>query len=79
MLGHAALSSTERYTHVAIAKLQQIHAATHPAKLTRSGAMQTLATNEPAPTREALLDAILSEDEGQDAAKEMLTNSGRCA
>jgi integrase/recombinase XerD len=35
MLGHAALSSTERYTHVAIGKLQQIHAATHPAKLTR--------------------------------------------
>jgi integrase/recombinase XerD len=36
MLGHAALSSTERYTHVAIGKLQQIHAATHPAKLSRN-------------------------------------------
>ena len=30
MLGHADLSSTEIYTHVAIRKLQQIHAATHP-------------------------------------------------
>ena len=30
MLGHAELSSTEIYTHVAIRKLQQIHAATHP-------------------------------------------------
>src|SRR5208282_988337 len=30
MLGHAELSSTEIYTHVAIRKLQKIHAATHP-------------------------------------------------
>jgi integrase/recombinase XerD len=30
MLGHTDLSSTEIYTHVAIRKLQQIHAATHP-------------------------------------------------
>ncbi|WP_243350669.1 site-specific tyrosine recombinase XerC [Stenotrophomonas acidaminiphila] len=31
MLGHANLATTEIYTHVAIDKLQQIHAATHPA------------------------------------------------
>jgi len=30
MLGHADLSTTEIYTHVAIRKLQLIHAATHP-------------------------------------------------
>jgi len=30
MLGHAEISSTEIYTHVAIRKLQKIHAATHP-------------------------------------------------
>jgi integrase/recombinase XerD len=30
MLGHSDLNSTEIYTHVAIRKLQQIHAATHP-------------------------------------------------
>jgi integrase/recombinase XerD len=30
MLGYADLSTTEIYTHVAIPKLQQIHAATHP-------------------------------------------------
>ena len=35
MLGHANLSTTERYTHVAIGKLQEIHAATHPARLVR--------------------------------------------
>ena len=31
MLGHAQLATTEIYTHVAIDKLQRIHAATHPA------------------------------------------------
>jgi integrase/recombinase XerD len=38
MLGHANLATTEIYTHVAIDKLQQIHAATHPgARLARKG------------------------------------------
>jgi integrase/recombinase XerD len=44
MLGHADLSTTEIYTHVAIRKLQQIHAATHPgAKLERK---QSAVTND---------------------------------
>jgi integrase/recombinase XerD len=30
LLGHASLATTERYTHVAISKLQQVHARTHP-------------------------------------------------
>ncbi|MGH8033147.1 MAG: site-specific tyrosine recombinase XerC [Luteimonas sp.] len=39
MLGHANLATTEIYTHVAIDKLQRIHAATHPAgKLQRDDA-----------------------------------------
>jgi integrase/recombinase XerD len=33
MLGHADLTSTQLYTHVSIRKLQEIHTATHPAKL----------------------------------------------
>jgi integrase/recombinase XerD len=33
MLGHADLKTTEIYTHVAIRKLQEIHRATHPARL----------------------------------------------
>jgi integrase/recombinase XerD len=35
MLGHADLSTTEIYTHVSIDKLQEIHAATHPARAER--------------------------------------------
>lgn len=35
MLGHSSLSTTEIYTQVSIKKLKAIHAATHPAKLTR--------------------------------------------
>lgn len=30
MLGHASLETTQVYTHVALGKLQEIHAATHP-------------------------------------------------
>lgn len=36
MLGHSELSTTEIYTQVSIGKLQQIHAATHPARLARA-------------------------------------------
>ncbi len=32
MLGHANLSTTARYTHVSIARLQAVHARTHPAE-----------------------------------------------
>ncbi len=35
MLGHADLMTTQIYTHVAIRQLQEIHRATHPAKLER--------------------------------------------
>ncbi len=35
MLGHSDLSTTEIYTRVSIEKLRAVHAATHPAKLTR--------------------------------------------
>ena len=34
MLGHANLSATQMYTHVSIRSLQQVHEATHPARMT---------------------------------------------
>lgn len=52
MLGHAQLSTTEVYTHVSIAKLKEIHAATHPARLERARRVD-VATPSPAPDRGA--------------------------
>jgi integrase/recombinase XerD len=48
LLGHADLSTTEVYTRVSIIKLKEVHAQTHPARLTRTGT--------------ALLDAIAADD-----------------
>jgi integrase/recombinase XerD len=56
LLGHAMLSTTEIYTHVSIDKLQQIHAATHPAKLTHGQQVQ------------ALLSTLAAEVDGEEAA-----------
>lgn len=36
MLGHANLTTTQIYTHVAINTLQDVHSATHPAKMQRN-------------------------------------------
>jgi integrase/recombinase XerD len=58
MLGHAKLDTTQVYTHVAIGKLQAIHAATHPARLQR----QESAT-ETAPADREELERLLAADE----------------
>ena len=63
LLGHAKLSTTQIYTHVSIDKLQQIHAATHPARLQADGATQADAARASAPEiREALIDALDGEE-----------------
>jgi integrase/recombinase XerD len=36
MLGHANLTTTQLYTHIAIPQLQAVHTATHPAAKLRS-------------------------------------------
>lgn len=47
MLGHATLAATQIYTHVSIRKLQEIHAATHPAKAEdRAELLSALAAEE---------------------------------
>jgi integrase/recombinase XerD len=58
ILGHSALTTTQIYTHVSIQQLKDIHTATHPARLGRSGRAQTYN----APTTPPLL------DNGQEAA-----------
>jgi integrase/recombinase XerD len=65
MLGHAELSTTEIYTHVAIRKLQQIHAATHPgAKLERKYSEAASEANQGNNAqREELLAALEAEDD----------------
>jgi integrase/recombinase XerD len=38
MLGHATISTTQVYTHVAIRKLREVHDATHPAEAPHASA-----------------------------------------
>ena len=62
-LGHTKLDTTQIYTHVSIRKLQEIHAATHPARLHADAGR----SNDAAPTqtstdaKESLLAALNAE------------------
>jgi integrase/recombinase XerD len=72
MLGHADLSTTEIYTHVSIDKLQEIHAATHPARAERAqDASAHMDGGEAAPAarkaREVLLAALDAERDEEPA------------
>ena len=72
MLGHSELSTTQIYTQVSIGKLKAIHAATHPARLARSGrdgndADRGEAHREPGRAQEALFAALALDDEGDGA------------
>jgi integrase/recombinase XerD len=64
LLGHSELTTTQIYTHVAIAKLQAVHALTHPARLERVSQ-----ADSPSPGPEAndataaLLEALAGEDD----------------
>jgi integrase/recombinase XerD len=59
MLGHANLNTTEIYTSVSIRKLQQIHAATHPAARAAKPVPAAVAAS---PEAGAALDQVLAED-----------------
>ena len=69
MLGHAHVTTTEIYTHVAIRKLKEVHAATHPgAKL--AGAKSVPAEDRAAARAELLasLEDEVAEDAGEGRA-----------
>ena len=64
MLGHSELSTTEIYTQVSIGKLQQIHAATHPARLQRQGSDSVSAASKDASDERATLKTGLTAAHG---------------
>ena len=67
ILGHAELSTTQIYTHVAIGKLKAVHALTHPARLARLGGDQSgEMAGSVGSDAKTLLDAIGMDDEEAD-------------
>ena len=66
MLGHASLTTTEIYTHVAVKQLQRVHTQTHPGALRRvrgaqAGADDSDSQPDPENAAAALLDALNAE------------------
>lgn len=72
LLGHADLSTTEIYTHVSVKKLKEVHSATHPARLERSGDVDERGaqpgSENAAEALVAALDAERDEDDAGDVA-----------
>jgi integrase/recombinase XerD len=64
LLGHAELGTTQIYTRVSIDKLQQIHDATHPAKLHRTETK----TRRESSSAESLFAALEAEEDSDDGA-----------
>ena len=61
MLGHEEITTTQVYTQVAIRKLKEIHAATHPARLGRAGGVQDASDHiNPEPDTENAAAALLA-------------------
>jgi len=69
MLGHASVATTQIYTQVSIRQLKEIHAATHPAKLKRTGKAAPDTDEDPADAQ-AVLEALDAEarDDPEDTA-----------
>jgi integrase/recombinase XerD len=74
LLGHAKLDTTQIYTQVSLAKLKEVHAATHPARLHRASSPQNgpahtpiaPTTSHPAAAAGALLKALQAEAHDDD-------------
>jgi integrase/recombinase XerD len=68
LLGHEDLTYTQIYTRVSIEKLKAVHAAAHPARLTRTRSDEPNADEEEHPpaqekAKEALLEALVNEED----------------
>ena len=69
ILGHSELSTTQIYTHVAIGRLQAVHALTHPARIERVGGDQNHVAREIMDeAKKTLLGAIAAESDDEDEA-----------
>ena len=68
MLGHADISTTQIYTHVAIDKLREIHDATHPAKLTRNKD-ESKSNAQTSDATRALFDVLAAESDEDESAE----------
>jgi integrase/recombinase XerD len=61
LLGHAKLDTTQIYTQVSLAKLKEVHTATHPARLRRAASEPTCADEvEPGHAAESAQDVLLA-------------------
>lgn len=65
LLGHAKLDTTQIYTQVSLAKLKEVHAATHPARLKRAtsvkdGQVSSVDEAEPGHAAQSAQDALLA-------------------
>ena len=58
LIGHEKLETTQIYTHVSIAKLKEIHSATHPARMRKRTEHTSDAEGAEA---DELLDALAAE------------------
>lgn len=82
LLGHSKLDTTQIYAQVSIAKLKEIHNATHPARLERSqGTIDGEMIEDTSAVRAALLAAIESEEDDRDShdMRDAGDGAGGCA
>jgi integrase/recombinase XerD len=64
LLGHAKLDTTQIYTQVSLAKLKEVHNATHPARLHRAADTTTSHQNGPGATNAAPTDRSATDPAG---------------
>lgn len=80
ILGHAELSTTQIYTHVSVAQLRAIHAATHPGSANKPSRDRELGDDETSGVEAArgeLLDALDGEADHENGDESTTENDGQ--